>query len=135
MKKVFAASLALAMIASPNLGLNSSFEMVYSNQSVVYAVSEAWDGSIDTSWYDSEETIFHISSAEEFAGFASIVNGGKTMKGQTIILDNDIYINSLVDTDKWSVTPPKNNWIPIGTEKTGFEGNFDGNKKTIYGLY
>ena len=57
-----------------------------------------WDGSIDTSWYDSQESELHISTAEEFAGLASIVNGGKTMKGQTVILDNDIYLNSLVDT-------------------------------------
>ena len=94
-----------------------------------------WDGSIDTSWYDSQESELHISTAEEFAGLASIVNGGKTMKGQTVILDNDIYLNSLVDTHMWGTQPPKNNWTPIGNMKTAFEGVLDGNHKTVYGLY
>lgn len=33
-----------------------------------------WDGSIDTSWYNSTDTSFEIYTAAEFAGFAAIVN-------------------------------------------------------------
>lgn len=135
MKKVFAASLALAIIASPNLGLSSSFEMVGSNQSVVYAASEAWDGTADTTWYDAMESELHISTPEEFAGLAAIVNGGKTLEGQTIILDNDIYLNALVDTDEWETNPPKNIWKSIGNAEKSFSGVFDGKGHTIYGAY
>lgn len=92
---------------------------------VADAAVTVWDGTADTSWYDSEETEMHISTAEELAGLASIVNGGKGMTGQTIILDSDIYLSSDL-TDE-----VKHNWISI----SGFTGTFEGNNHTIYGLY
>ena len=33
-----------------------------------------WDGTIDTSWYNSTDTSFTITTAAQFAGFAAIVN-------------------------------------------------------------
>ena len=33
-----------------------------------------WDGSIDTSWYNTTDTSFTITTAAQFAGFAAIVN-------------------------------------------------------------
>ena len=90
-----------------------------------------WDGTVDTSWYDSEETEFHLSTAEELAGFASIVNGGKSMKGQTIYLEANIDINPPVDTDTWSEKAPANIWNSINK----FSGTFDGQNHAIRGLY
>jgi hypothetical protein len=38
-------------------------------------VAAKWDGNIDVSWYNDTDTEFHISTPQEFAGLAAIVNG------------------------------------------------------------
>lgn len=49
----------------------------------------AWDGTtLDVSWFDPDETEFHIYTPEEFAGLAAIVNG----------IYND-EINTIIDGD------------------------------------
>ncbi len=116
-KKGIAVLSAVTLLASGNL-INPSFVKSIQEQMTVYAVetTQVWDGSTDTSWYDSSETELHISTAEELAGLAAIVNGGKSMEGQTIIIDNDIYLNALVDVDQWLTNPPSNKWISITLE-------------------
>jgi len=68
-----------------------SFEAPYSGFSAIEATSEAprsdatviaeyyslnkWDGAVDTSWYNEEDTDFYLYYPAEFAGFAAIVNG------------------------------------------------------------
>lgn len=76
-----------------------------------------WDGTADTSWYDDEETEFHIYSPSELAGMAVLGKAGRTMEGQTFVLENDM---SLKD----------HQWTPI----VNFEGSFDGNNHTITGM-
>ncbi|MDR2360919.1 MAG: S-layer homology domain-containing protein [Oscillospiraceae bacterium] len=39
------------------------------------AVNVVWDGNIDVGWYNDTDTEFHISTPQEFAGLAAIVNG------------------------------------------------------------
>lgn len=134
-KKGMAVLTAMTILTSGSILLPSFTKSVENLQMTAYAENSTWDGSIDTSWYDSQETEFHLSTAEELAGLASIVNGGKSMKGQTIILDNNIYLNELVDTDKWESNPPENNWIPIGNSDVAFEGVFDGNDYAVLGMY
>lgn len=100
------------------------------------AETEIWDGTYDTSWYDEEETELHISTAEELAGLAELVNAGQTMEGQMIYLDNDIYLNDVSDFENWESELPANNWNPIGMSATCcFEGVFDGQMHEIIGLY
>ena len=95
-----------------------------------------WDGTTDTSWYDSEDTEFHISTAKEFAGLAALVNSGNTMKDKTIILDNDIYMNDISNFESWSGSSSSiKRWKSIGTEKSPFSGTFDGNNYSIIGIY
>ncbi len=95
-----------------------------------------WDGTTDTSWYDSEDTEFHISTAKEFAGLAALVNSGNTMKDKTIILDNDIYMNDISNFESWSGSSSSIKlWKSIGTEKSPFSGTFDGNNYSIIGIY
>lgn len=98
------------------------------------AQTEAWDGGIDTSWYDSEEQELYIFSATEFAGLASLVNSGKTFEGQTVYLESDIDLSGA-------------QWTPIGLEKNkAFCGILDGkghvinnfvctSQKQFYGLF
>lgn len=84
-----------------------------------------WDGSIDTSWYDAEDSELYIFSARELAGLAYLVNkGGKSFKNQTIYLESDIDLKGSV-------------WSPIGANKNtakAFEGCFDGKNHVIKNL-
>ncbi|MBO7494507.1 MAG: fibronectin type III domain-containing protein [Bacteroidales bacterium] len=96
-----------------------------------------WDGTADISWYDASETTFDISTPEQLAGVAQLVNSGSTtFNGVTLNLTNDLWLNSTGDST--------NNWVPIGggsptseSPSTGyaFKGNFNGHGHSIYNLY
>ena len=92
-----------------------------------------WDGSADTSWYTSapDATAYHISTAEQLAGLAQLVNadpGTTNFAGKTFYLDNDLDLSG-------------HEWISIGTGKGGsdpeysFCGVFDGQGHVISNLY
>lgn len=89
-----------------------------------------WYGTVDYSWYNTTDTELTISSAEQLAGLAAIVNGTAkdiaidSFAGKTITLGSNINLNNL-------------EWTPIGSAYAdhGFMGNFDGNGKTISNLY
>lgn len=51
---------------------------------------KSWDGTSDVSWYNDTDTEFRLTTAEQLAGLAEIVNGGNTMAGKTIYLDADL---------------------------------------------
>ncbi len=98
-----------------------------------------WDGSTDTSWYDSEEPYLEISTPEELAGMAALVNSGATMSGQTIKLKSDIYLNDVSHYEAWDQYTEEelsqlNVWKSIGGTHE-FSGTFDGDRHTIYGMY
>ena len=96
-----------------------------------------WDGTADISWYDASQNTFDISTPEQLAGVAQLVNNGTTtFEGKTLNMTADIWLNSTGDST--------NNWVPIGggspsSESTGtgnaFRGAFNGQGHTIYNLY
>lgn len=43
---------------------------------------DTWDGTADTTWYNDTDTEFHLTTAEQLAGLAEIVNNGNTWKGK-----------------------------------------------------
>lgn len=96
-----------------------------------------WDGTADISWYDASQNTFDISTPEQLAGVAQLVNSGTTtFEGKTLNMTTDIWLNSTGDST--------NNWVPIGggspsSESTGtgnaFRGAFNGQGHTIYNLY
>lgn len=98
----------------------------------------------DTSWYTAEEgkTEYEIADAADLYGLAILVNSGNTFEGIKIKLTADIDLNPEQDA-KFEVINSVikemqelvNEWIPIGTESNPFKGSFDGNNKTIRGLY
>ena len=93
-----------------------------------------WDGtSVNTGWYNTEDTEFTIDSAAELAGLAQLVNEGNTFQGQTIKLDADIDLNDKEWTPIGNATYTKNNYAPADDAHV-FCGTFDGNGKTIYNL-
>ena len=112
-----------------------------------YDKGAAWTGMIDINWYleNSDATEYVLTSAEELAGLAAIVNGTATapattyavseaatikdnFKGKTIKLGGNIDLNGI-------------EWTPIGrigatsTDFTyAFKGNFDGQEYTVSNL-
>ena len=92
---------------------------------------DAWDGTADTSWYTADAIKYHITTAEQLAGLAQLVNAdeGKTnFKGKTFYLENDLDLAG-------------HEWISIGTVLGGncpeysFCGVFDGQGHVISNLY
>ncbi|MGN0968743.1 MAG: hypothetical protein ACI4O3_05675, partial [Oscillospiraceae bacterium] len=39
------------------------------------AGSSAWDGTVDISWYDPDQSEFYLSTPAQLAGLAALVNG------------------------------------------------------------
>jgi len=78
--------------------------------------SPIWNGKADTSWYtaDTSATEFTITTAEQLAGLAKLVNNGNDFKGKTINLGANIMLNDTVNWQNWATKPPKNKWKPIG---------------------
>ena len=89
-----------------------------------------WDGTADTSWYTSapDASEYHISTAEQLAGLAQLVNDKATpvlFGGKTIYLDNDLDLSGT-------------QWTPIGNGDNfvrHFAGTFDGQHHKIMNLY
>ncbi len=83
---------------------------------------DVWDGTIDTSWYNSTDTEFTLYTAEQLAGLAYLVNNGNTFSGKTIYLGNNIDLAG-------------REWTPIGQmEETPFSGTFDGRYYVVSNL-
>ena len=85
--------------------------------------------------------VYQISNAGELYWFAGLVNG--TLEGVAqnrsanavltadIVVNSDEKISSYNGTDSVSWRP----WTPIGNNSNRYTGTFDGNNKTISGLY
>ena len=103
-------------------------EAVQGNAKVEQA--DVWDGTADTSWYNDTDTEFTLATAEQFAGFAELVDGGNTFAGKTLKLDSDLDLNLVDDQgDRVSFDP-----IGYGYDVV-FKGTFDGQGHTISNLY
>lgn len=86
---------------------------------------DTWDGTADTSWYDpaNPQSAYAISTAEQLAAFADLVDAGNTFEGKTVFLDTNIDLaDKLFD--------------PIGSYRyeKSFKGTFDGQGHTISNL-
>ena len=87
----------------------------------------AWDGtSTETDWYDASKSEFEISTAEQLAGLAQLVNSGtETFPDKIIKLTADIDLGGKT-------------WTPIGNSITAnfaFKGGFYGQGHIISNLY
>ena len=101
----------------------------------IFAAPKIWDGTADVSWYDSSAQTFSLTTAEQLAGLAKLVNEGiSDFTGKTINLEADIFLN---DTTKGNSFLRE--WTPIGSFSYPFRGKFDGRmgnvNHKIYGLY
>ncbi len=87
--------------------------------------ADAWDGTADTSWYSEEATEFHLTTAEQLAGLAALVNSNHLFEGKTVYLENDLDLSG-------------HEWVSIGrganSKAYTFCGTFDGQSHCIYNL-
>ena len=126
MQKIYTVLIALMM--SIGLGLLP----------IVVQAQTIWDGSADISWYDASQSSFDISTPEQLAGFAQLVNNGTSnFNGKTVNLTADVWLNMTGDST--------NNWTMIGGHATAsgetmgsehyFEGTFHGHGHKIYNMF
>jgi len=84
----------------------------------------------------SAETAYQISTAEQLAWLAGKVNAGDTAYNA-----NTVYykLTNHIDLSAYDAVNTEFNggegWIPIGNNTNRFQGQFDGNKHTVSGLY
>ena len=93
--------------------------------------SKTWATYADTSWAGDTEDIrgnYEISTAEELAGLAKLVNAGESFEKATILLTNDV---SLKNPDE---DGSLRKWEPIGGASNTFKGTFDGGGHRISGM-
>ncbi len=118
-------SLMLVLIMITTLIPSSVFasEGAEDASDAVENAAAVWDGSINTDWYTNHENdaSYTLSTAEELAGLAQLVNDGTSFKGKTITLGANIDLGG-------------KEWTPIGTKEKLFIGTFDGNGKTVSNL-
>ena len=88
---------------------------------------KSWISTADTQWYTARRSEYTLTSGEQLAGLAYLVNvEGITFEGITIYLGNDI---SLENTDG---TIGTRTWAGIGRNTVScFKGIFDGKGYTI----
>ncbi len=86
--------------------------------------ADKWDGTTDTTWYNDTDTEFVINTAEQFAGFSALVDGGNTFEGKEITLDCDLDLSNTKCFE------------PIGSYRkdTAFKGTFDGQGHAIVNM-
>ncbi|MDR0515979.1 MAG: hypothetical protein LBH25_02940 [Fibromonadaceae bacterium] len=99
-----------------------------------------WNGSVNTAWYKASQSEFIISTPEQLAGFAELVNDGNNFEGKTVKLSANILLNDTANWKNWASVPPANSWIPIGKFISNkkvhwFLGVFDGNGFAVSGIY
>ena len=81
-----------------------------------------WALTADTQWHNKNDDSFEISTAEELAGLAKLVNLGNTFSGKTVVLKEDIDLEN-------------KEWTPIGKSlEKSFQGTFEGGWHTVSNL-
>lgn len=80
-----------------------------------------WDGSKNTSWYNSNASDLYINSAADLGGLSLLVDSQKDMTGKTIHLMCDVNLAGI-------------EWTPIGYSDHWFRGSFNGHNHAITGL-
>ena len=94
---------------------------------------------VDMDWYidEAENRVYKLSTPAELKGFM-VLSKEHNFAGQTIKLMKDIALNDAKISELTDYSA-LSKWEPIGkingTTTKAFAGTFDGNKKTISGIY
>ena len=115
MKKLLALVLCLAMVLS-TLGT-----VAFADETVSFDV---WDGTVDTSWYNEDDTEFTITTAEQWAGLAYLVNG-KQSYNPTLTESADFGYYTDGHKSAIPVESDSNNSVSFEGKKIYLEANLD----------
>ena len=98
---------------------------------------EGYTKNFDKSWYDAKKSSYVLTDAKDLYGLLYLSNSKVDFKGKTISLGKNIVVNK-GDSLKWSqgrdIPTSAYHWSGIG-KYTNFHGTFDGQGRTISGLY
>ncbi|MDR0334992.1 MAG: hypothetical protein LBH69_03810, partial [Methanomassiliicoccaceae archaeon] len=105
----------------------------------VISSGDPGDGEPKYKWFTSPIITdeFMLYTADDLAGFANVVNGDPNAPEQFSFSGGIVALGADIDLSVHygeSYNDGKG-WVPIGYITTKFEGTFDGNGKTISGLY
>lgn len=91
-------------------------------------VPDLWDGSVDTTWYNDTDTEFTLTTAEQLAGLAKLVDDGNTFTGKTVKVGKNLDLRYVPEGATESQC-----FNPIGSYRKDkiFKGTFDGQSHTI----
>lgn len=91
---------------------------------------DTWDGTTDTSWYNDSEPEFVLTTSEQLAGLAELVDDGNSFEGKTIRLGNSLDLYALDENGEPIC------FDPIGSYRNdiAFKGTFDGAGNSISNL-
>lgn len=97
-----------------------------------------WLGNVDVSWYNTTDTVFELSTADQLAGLGAIVDGtagiaADTFEGKEIRLKNDIDLGN-ADGDPVSFNPIGFKYESDADGRV-FKGTFNGNTHTVRNLH
>lgn len=82
-----------------------------------------WADNAVTTWYNTTDNTFTLTTAGELAGLAILVEGGNNFSGKTIVIGNNLNLGAHL-------------WKPIGKNTTlTFSGTVDGNNYELSNLY
>lgn len=113
----FLVALVATQMTYENDGDGFSYD-VNSEFPEVPSIPDTWDGTADTSWFDTSKTEFEIGTAEQLAGIMML---GNKLGGKTITLTADIDLDGQT-------------WTPINIFTPGNNFTFDGGNHTIYNM-
>ncbi len=136
----------------PNTGAVTVAMATFSEVAFVADIVNAWNGAVDTSWYNTTDKSFTIYNADQLAGFGQIVGGMAedikldAFEGKTVKLLADIDLGDAEDNnDEDKIFYPIGYYnnaktyvrpnAPITSSVSSFEGTFDGNGHTIKNFY
>ena len=139
-KRMLSMLLAIIMV----VGLLPGFAVTASAAEIAPTEPKLTTDKYDINGDDTMDAVYEITTAAELYWFAGLVNG--TISGVTknnaanAILMNNITVNENVIVDGALTTDTSNLvvWTAIGKSSgstSQFKGHFDGNSKTIRGLY
>lgn len=97
--------------------------------------SAVWNGITDTTWAGegTQNNPYLITSSDEFAGLAEMVNSGTNFYGKHFRLTKDIVLNNYEAFLYWQHSAI--HWTPIGNLQNSFQGIFNGDGHSVRGVF
>ena len=122
---------------------SDNFGFDYDKNAEFPSTADEWDGTSSYGWFTEDPTAetFELKTAEDFAGFRDLINGTATV-ALSVADDDDAEANiyEALVTKEFILTSDLDlsgqNFVPIGgvDKDAAFQGVFDGDGHTIYGL-